>query len=219
VLHFAAIYGNCGYMGLPLAQAMVGPKGVFYVSVVILTFQICSFTHGTFAMSGGVMGRRAREGEPGVQFQWKNLLLNAGVLSVAVGLPVFLLQIPVPALLKTPLGSVASMNSPLAMLMFGAYLSHTQISGILRSKKLFLTMGIKLFALPAVVMSALLLLRVEPALLNAMLIPAAAPPANNTVVFAARHGRDTGYAAQVVSLLSLVSIVTMPLMIALGLSL
>ena len=32
-------------------------------------------------------------------------------------------------------------------------------------------------------------------------------------------GRDTGYAAQVVSLLSLLSIVTMPLMIAVGLSL
>ena len=219
VLHFAAIYGNCGYMGLPLAQAMVGPQGVFYVSVVILTFQICSFTHGTFVMSGGVMGKRAPIGEPGPQFQWKNLLLNAGVISVAIGLPIFLLRVPVPALVKTPLASVASMNSPLAMLMFGAYLSRTKIMSLLRSKKLFLAMGIKLFALPAVIMGVLLLLRVEPALLGAMLIPAAAPSANNTVVFAARHGRDTGYAAQVVSLFSLVSVITMPLMIALGLSL
>ena len=221
VLHFASVYGNCGYMGLPLAQAMVGPQGVFYCSVVILTFQVCSFTHGTYVMSGGIPFRRQGAGDKkqNVKFQWKNLVLNAGVLSVAVGLPVFLLQLPVPALIKTPLASVAAMNSPLAMLMFGAYLSRTKIQGLLRSKKIFATMGIKLFAVPAVVMSALLLLRVEPALLNAMLIPAAAPPANNTVVFAARHGRDAGYAAQVVSLLSLVSIVTMPLMIALGLSL
>ena len=166
--------------------------------------------------SRGMFGRR---GDRQARFQWKNLLLNAGVLSVAVGLPIFLLQIPVPTLIRTPLASVASMNSPLAMLMFGAYLSRTKVQGLLRSKKLFLTMGIKLFALPAVVMSALLLLRVEPALLNAMLIPAAAPPANNTVVFAARHGRDSGYAAQVTGLPSLISIVTIPLMIALGLSL
>jgi len=221
VLHFASVYGNCGYMGLPLAQAMVGPQGVFYCSVVILTFQVCSFTHGTYVMSGGVPFRKQETGDrdPSVKFQWKNLVLNAGVLSVAVGLPIFLLQIPVPALIKTPLASVAAMNSPLAMLMFGAYLSRTKIQGLLRSKKIFATMCIKLFAVPAVVMSALLLMRAEPALLNAMLISAAAPPANNTVVFAARHGRDTGYAAQVVSLLSLMSIVTMPLMIALGLSL
>ena len=221
VLHFASIYGNCGYMGLPLAQAMVGPQGVFYCSVVILTFQVCSFTHGTYVMSGGVPFRKqgTEDRDQGVKFQWKNLVLNAGVLSVAVGLPVFLLQLPVPALVRTPLASVAAMNSPLAMLMFGAYLSRTKVQGLLRSKKIFATMGIKLFAIPAVVMSALLLMRAEPALLNALLISAAAPPANNTVVFAARHGRDTGYAAQVVSLLSLMSIVTMPLMIALGLSL
>ena len=234
VLHFAAVYGNCGYMGLPLAQAMVGPQGVFYCSVVILTFQVCSFTHGTYVMSGGVPFRKSTPHSPGlcgasgqgtgdrdqsVKFQWKNLVLNAGVLSVAVGLPIFLLQLPVPALVKTPLASVAAMNSPLAMLMFGAYLSRTKVQGLLRSKKLFATMGIKLFAVPAVVMAALLFMRAEPALLNALLISAAAPPANNTVVFAARHGRDTGYAAQVVSLLSLLSIVTMPLMIALGLSL
>jgi len=216
VLHFASIYGNCGYMGLPLAQAMVGPQGVFYCSVVILTFQVCSFTHGNFVMSGGIMGRR---GDEKTRFQWKNLVLNAGVLSVAVGLPVFLLRIPVPDLIRTPLGAVASMNSPLAMLMFGAYLSRTRMQGLLRSKKLFATMGIKLFAVPAVVMGVLLLCGVRGPLMNAMLISAAAPPANNTVVFAARHGRDTGYAAQVVSLLSLLSIVTMPLMIALGLSL
>ena len=224
VLHFAAVYGNCGYMGLPLAQAMVGAQGVFYVSIVILTFQICSFTHGTFVMSGGVMGRRQppETFAEGPRFQWKNLLLNAGVLSVAVGLPIFLLQVPVPELIKTPLGSVAGMNSPLAMLMFGAYLSNTKLSGLLRSKKLFLALGLKLFILPLTLMAVLLLLprgSVEPALLGAVMIPAAAPSANNTVVFAARHGRDTGYAAQVVSLFSIISIVTMPLMIALGLSL
>ena len=221
VLHFAAVYGNCGYMGLPLAQAMVGPRGVFYVSVVILTFQVCSFTHGSYVMSGGVPFRKQEPGnrEPGAKFQWKNLVLNAGVLSVAVGLPVFLLRIPVPALVGTPIASVAAMNSPLAMLMFGAYLSRTRLNGLLRSKKLFLTMAIKLFAVPAVVMAALLLCGVRGDLLNAVMIPAAAPPANNTVVFAARHGRDSGYAAQVVSLLSLLSVVTMPLMIALGLSL
>ncbi|MCL2299723.1 MAG: AEC family transporter [Firmicutes bacterium] len=221
VLHFAAVYGNCGYMGLPLAQAMVGQQGVFYVSVVILTFQMLSFTHGAYVMSGGVPFRKQGTGGrgEGVRFEWKRLILNAGVLSVAVGLPIFLLRIPVPALVKTPLSMVAAMNSPLAMLMFGAYLSRTKMQGLLRSKKIFAAIGIKLFAVPAVTMAALLFMRAEPALITAILIPAAAPPANNTVVFAAQYGRDTGYAAQAVSLLSLLSIVTMPLMIALGLSL
>ena len=205
ILHYASAYGNCGYMGLPLAQAMAGSAGVFYCSVIILTFQIFSFTHGQF-----VMGEK--------KFQWRNLLLNAGVISVAMGLPLFLLQVPVPELLMKPVSSVAAMNSPLAMLMFGAYLSRTKFGGIFRNKKIFAAGSIKLFILPAVMLTALALLGAEAPLRNAVMITAAAPPANNTVVFAADNDRDTGYAAQVVGMFSIISIITMPLMIAIGLS-
>ena len=205
VLHFASVYGNCGYMALPLAQAMVGSEGVFYCSVVILTFQLFSFTHGEFVMGGK-------------KISWRSLLLNAGVISVLVGLPLFLFRIPVPELLAKPVGSVAAMNSPLAMLMFGAYLSRTEFRGILRNKKIFAAGAIKLFAMPAVVLTVLALAGAEGPLRNALLISAAAPSANNTVVFAARHERDTGYAALVMSSFSIISIVTMPLMIAIGLS-
>ncbi|MDR1927203.1 MAG: AEC family transporter [Oscillospiraceae bacterium] len=218
VLHFASIYGNCGYMALPLAQALVGGAGVFYCSAVILTFQMFSFTHGVYVMRGGIPFQRKR-GEaraPGAKFEWKHLILNAGVLSVLVGLPLFLFNLHLPRLLTVPMESVAAMNTPLAMLIFGAYLSRTSFKGILRSKKLPVAIGIKLFAIPAVVMAALLLFGAEGALLKALLISASAPSANNTVVMAAQQGRDAGYAAQVVGIISLLSIVTMPLMIALA---
>ncbi|MDR3313873.1 MAG: AEC family transporter [Oscillospiraceae bacterium] len=220
VLHFAAIYGNCGYMALPLAQAMTGSEGVFYCSAVILTFQVFSFTHGAFAMAGGKLGGvRQKTTEPNApQFQWKSLFLNAGVLSVLVGLPLFLLRAPVPELLTKPVDFIAAMNTPLAMLIFGAYLSRTKFRGFLQNKKIFLAFGVKLFAIPALVMGALLLCNVRGALLNALLISASAPSANNTVVFAAKYGRDPGYAAQVVGVISLLSVLTMPLVIAIGLS-
>ena len=205
ILHYAAVYGNCGYMGLPLAQAMAGSAGVFYCSVIILTFQIFSFTHGQF-----VMGEK--------KFRWRNLLLNAGVISVALGLPLFILQVPVPEMIMKPVSSVAAMNSPLAMLMFGAYLSRTKFGGMFRNKRMFAAGTIKLFILPAVMLTALALLGAEVPLRNAVMITAAAPPANNTVVFAAQNERDTGYAAQVVGMFSMISIITMPLMIAIGLS-
>jgi predicted permease len=203
VLHFAAIYGNCGYMGLPLAQAIVGKEGVFYGSVFILTFQVFAFTHGEYVMGGG-------------KFRWQKLLLNAGVMSVAIGLPLFFTGAAVSELLAKPLGMVAAMNSPLAMLMFGAYLSNTKRKGMLRSRKIFAAGAIKLLAAPALMLVVLALLGVQGPLRQAMLISAAAPSANNTVVFAARHGRDAGYAAQVVGLFSILSIATMPLLIAIG---
>ena len=39
IFKYAAAYGNCGYMGLPLAGAVAGEEGVFYCSAVIISFQ------------------------------------------------------------------------------------------------------------------------------------------------------------------------------------
>ena len=71
----------------------------------------------------------------------------------------------------------------------------------------------------SIFLAALLLCGVRGDLLTALLISASAPSAQITVIFAAKYGRDSGYAAQVVSLMNFVSIVTMPLMIAIGMTL
>lgn len=49
-----------------------------------------------------------------------------------------------------------------------------------------------------------------------MIIAASAPPANITVVFAAKYNKDTGLASQTVAIVSFISIVTMPLWIGLA---
>ncbi|MCL2445212.1 MAG: AEC family transporter [Oscillospiraceae bacterium] len=221
ILHYGSIYGNNGYMGLPLAQAMVGDIGVFYVSIVVLTFSMFAFTHGMFVMSGAaVRNPQAGDRNQGIaRFEWKKLLFNAATLAVLVGFPLFLFRVPVPELVRWPIDTIARMNTPLAMLMFGTFLSRTRFNSMLRNKKVLLTGLIKLFITPSIVLTALLALRADRTLVHALMIPAAAPSANNTVVFAALHDRDAGYAAQVVSLISLVSIITMPTMIALALSL
>ncbi|MDR2646663.1 MAG: AEC family transporter [Oscillospiraceae bacterium] len=217
VLHFASIYGNCGYMALPLAQALAGTEGVFYGSAIILTFQIFSFTHGEYVMSGGIPFQKHGKDGIVVNFQPKSLLLNAGVLSVLVGLPLFLLRVNVPAALTSPINSIAAMNSPLAMLIFGAHLSHTKLGSVFQNKKIIATIVIKLFAVPACILLVFRLFHAQgDALVTAVLISASAPSANNTVVFAAKHGRDAGYAAQAVAVVSFLSVLTMPCVIALG---
>jgi predicted permease len=214
VLHYAAVYGNCGYMALPLAQAIAGEIGVFYCSAIILTFQIFSFTHCAFSMTGGLFFVGAQKNKDVPKFRWKNLFLNAGVLSVLVGLPIFLLRLPVPAVVQGPIDFVAAMNTPLAMLIFGASLSHTKGRAIFKNPKFLLTLFLKLFAMPAVTLFLLRAAGVESDMLKALMISASAPSAGNTVMFAAFYHRDAGYAAQVVALISFASILTMPLFIA-----
>lgn len=46
VYKYGAIYGNVGYMTLPLTEALLGSEGVFYCSAVVMAFNAVSFTHG-----------------------------------------------------------------------------------------------------------------------------------------------------------------------------
>ncbi len=209
IFRYASAYGNCGYMGLPLANAVFGSEGVFYCSAVIISFQIFCFTHGVYLMNKG-----KTEGRPPINI--KTLLLNPGVLSVAIGLPIYLSRIALPDLIIEPVSYIGSLNTPLAMLIFGTYLANTDFKSIFKEWRILGVAGLKLILQPLPMLGIFRLLGISGTLLGSLVVPASAPPATNTAIFAAKYDRDTGLASQVVSVVSLMSIITMPIIIALS---
>ena len=213
VYKFAAIYGNCGYMGLPLVDAVVGSEGVFYCSAIIISFQIFNFTHGVYIMNKG-----KTEGKSSIDL--KKLILNPGVLPVFVGLPVFILKyklnFEVPNLIMSPVSSISDMNSPLAMLIFGTYISNTDFRTIFSQWRILGVALFKLIAMPLAMLAALKLSGLTGALALTLVIASATPSANNTIMFSAKYDRDTSLASQPVAVVSLISIITLPVMIALA---
>lgn len=205
IFQYAAMYGNMGYMGLPLTKAVAGDIGVFYCSAAVAVFNIFAFTHGV----------RLMEKESG-KLQAKKLLLNPGSLGILVGLPLFLLNIDLPAVIAAPINYLESLNTPLAMLMFGTYLANTDLPGMFRQKENYVVAVIKLLIMPLVALGVLYLCGVRGALLVTCAVVCSAPTANNTAMFAAKYGRDTGIASKASGFTSVLSIVTMPFCIALA---
>ena len=210
VFRYAAVFGNCGYMGLPLTNAVLGTQGVFFCSAVIVAFQVCAFTYGIYVMTADQEGKGA--------FDWKMILLNPGVIAVIVGLPLYFSNLQLPTVLLQPVQYLSDMNTPLAMLIFGTYLAHADFRTMLREKKIALVALCKLILLPLILLGFYILFGIRGTLLATLVLTASAPSANNTVMFAAKYDKDTGLAAQTVSAVSLISIVTMPAMIALAMS-
>ena len=208
VFKFGATYGNCGYMALPLASAVLGTQGVFYCSAVIMTFQIFSFTHGIFIMTKDENGK----GKLGI----KKILLNPGTIAVIIGLPLFLLKIHLPQILDEPVHYLASMNTPLAMLVFGTYLANTDAKLAIKEWRILIVALVKLILIPALCLVIFKLSGINGALLTALIISASAPTANNTVLFAAKYDRDISLAYQTVAVVSFISVITMPLFIAIA---
>lgn len=207
VFKYAVSYGNMGYMALPLCNAILGSEGVFYCSAGIVAFNILAFTHGIWLMT---------KDEGGAKFELKRLLFNPGVISVLIGLPIFIFDIEMPEVIQSAVNHIANLNTPLAMLFLGTYIANTDLKTMFKEKNNYLVILLKTIVLPLVMFGIFKLFGISGALLTACMISASVPSASNTVMFSAKYGKDTGVASKVVAMCSVFSVLTMPVMIALS---
>ena len=205
VYKFGSIYGNVGYMALPLAGAILGEQGVFYCSAGVIAHNVMAFTHGVW-----LMNRASGK----TKFDPKSIIVNPGVISVIIGLPLFILGVKLPSVIQTPIDYIASLNTPLAMLILGTYIANADMKTLFVIKEQYISALIKLILNPGVMLVIFKLFNVEPIIAVACTISASAPSANNSVMFSAIYDKDTAKASKNVAFSDLVSIITMPLMIA-----
>lgn len=203
VYKFASIYGNVAFMALPLAQAVLGDEGVLYCAGGAVVFNLFTFTHGVKLM-----------GKAGTKLSVKKLLINPGVIATVIGLPIFLTGVEIPYIIGRPVEMLADLNTPVAMLVFGTYLSKTDLKTMLTDKKIYAVALMKLIVLPMICMGVYYAFGLSGTLLTAVIITASVPSANNTFMFASVYGRDTATASKTVALVSFLSILTMPVIIA-----
>lgn len=207
VLRTAVVFSNAGFMGIPLEQAILGGDGVFYGSAYIVAFNLVMWTWGVWTMGGG-------------KGDLKTVFVNPGTVGVAVGLPLFLFSAEVPEVLSRPLVHLADLNTPLAMIVIGHSLAGAKIGKVLSSGAVHVAAFARLVAFPLLVIAALLPLRgnVPREMLLAVAIAASAPVAAMVSMFAVRFRRDVDTAAALVSGTTLASVVTMPPVIALAMT-
>lgn len=208
IYKFASVYGNVGYMALPLAQSVLGSEGVFYCSSGVIVFNILCFTQGAWEMT------KNQEGHAKIGI--KQVILSPGLISVIIGLPFYLLSINLPEIITTPVEYIASLNTPLAMIILGTYIANTDLKTLFTVKEHYIVLALKQIALPLIMILFFKLANIPDTIAVACSITAAAPPANNTVMFTAKYDKDIGKASKMIAFGSIFSIITMPIIIALA---
>lgn len=203
VFRCATVFSNAGYMAIPLQQAILGDVGVFYCAAYVIVFNVFLWTYGLKEMSGES------------RLSVKKILLNPGVIGVVVGLALFLLPIPVPTLVVDGIGHLAALNTPVPMLIVGFYLAQTNLLAAVRDGRGWLCMALRLVAAPLLALGILLLCGIRGDLLTSCMICIATPVATACTMFATRFDRGPRLSVNLVSLSTLLSVVTLPLLVAL----
>ena len=203
VYRYAAIFGNCGFMALPLEEAVLGDIGTFYGAVYIAVFNLIVWTYGVWLMSGDKSNVKL-----------KALTVNPGLIGTVIGIVILVFGIRLPNLIATPVSYMASLNTPLPMIIIGYYLGNLNIKKLVSNKKQYLIAFYRLLLFPLVTMFMLYIAKVDPVIAVVCTIASAAPTAANTAMFATLYGKDAELGAQLMSVSTLLSLVTLPLLVA-----
>ncbi len=201
---FGASYSNAGFMGIPIVTAVAGAEAVFYIAPFVLFVNVLQWTAGVFTMTGSL-----KEVKP------KKLLTIPILYGAAIGVLLFLLQIPVPSVLRTAVSSLAACNGPVAMLVLGVYFAQVDIKGIFTTGSYYLVVLVRLIVIPVITGLVFLLIPADPLIKVIVMVAAAAPIGSMVSVIADIFGRDHNLATQEVCLTTLLSIITMPVIVAL----
>lgn len=230
------VFGNVGFIGIPLASAVLGSESLIFVSIFNLLFNLLIYTFGISLLQRAAEGpmqentqrdtRQIKEGvailaeqtEKGATAPAGHItstrlqkLVNAGTISAAVTILFYLGNFPVPEIISSALSYTGRATTLLSMLVLGVSVAQMTPKDIFSHPKLYAFTLLRQVLAP---IGCVLLMRCfldNKLILNTMLLMVAVPAANMPLMLAKQMDMETDAISQGIILTTVLSLLTVPL--------
>ena len=207
IFSFMLIFGNTGFIGVPVLGSLFGDEALLYGSLCDSLFDIFMFTIGVMLIRRSAAGGRgASVGET------LKAIFNPCLIGVIIGLVFYITGFTLPELIGDPISTIGSLTSPLAMIVVGAHLASIRPRDLISDVYAWLVCLMKLLITPLI---ALLLVTFTigtgSVLADVIVIQSAMPAAMCSVIFSEEYHADAAFAARGTMLTTLCCIITVPL--------
>lgn len=203
IAQLGIMISNMGFIGIPMVENVMGEQCVFYISVCIATQIPLTWTYGVWLIA-----------QDKSVISVKRILANPAITSSVVGLFVFLFSFELPGVIAKATDGMADLNAGLAMLILGSYLAQVDVRSLLGDRNLYKASFVRLFVIPVLIIAILSLVPAALPVKMAILIGFAAPCGAVSAMFPQLFGGDYRFGSGLVSFSTLLSLVSMPLMLA-----
>lgn len=228
MLRFATIFSNAAFMGIPLISAVLEdtyPGATVYASIYNITFNLFLWSLGVYICTD-----KRDVNENGIEDDEEHIKLGASPLkalyhpvtvAAAIGLLFFILPIEgyVPGILTESFGMLKNLVAPLSMVVIGLRLADMSFKGIFKDKDMYIFLLLRHILLPlaslGVVKLVGLVIDIPTVVEMVVVIMASAPAATSATMFAEKYDCDADYVSRLVTVSTLLSIITMPLILLL----
>lgn len=193
------IFGNTGFIGVPLVSAVLGPQCLIYVSIMIAYYNLIFYTYGIMLADDGKS-----------KFLWKNFL-NMGNLAIIIVLILFFFQPEVPVVFRDVLDHMAETTTFLAMFVVGINLAQSNLLSIFSDKKMYLFVALRFLLLPIGVSLVLKNFVTDPMIYGTMVLMCALPVGNLPLMRVEEKGGNGEVLSRGMLLSTILSVLTIPL--------
>lgn len=201
---FSAIYSNCGFMGIPLVNALFGMEGVFYLTAFITVFNIFVWTHGIILISG------ERDMKKVVK-----VFYSPTIIAIVLGLVTFFLRLRLPSEPSRALSYIGELNTPMAMIVSGVTIADTNVAKLLKKPSVYYVAALRLLVIPVILSAILSNIPMAEKVRITVIVAAAAPPAAMCTLQCVRYGKNSLYASEIFAFGTILSIATLPAIVRL----
>lgn len=195
---------NNMFIALPVVETLFGSQAVFYCSLSCIPFNILLYTFGIYRLQGG-------EGKGSVRLRD---IFSVPLLATLAALVIFLLQPPVPPVLKELASTMSAATMPLSMIVIGSSLGSVSLLDAFKKGKLYLMCVLRLLLCPLLVWLLASLITDDLMLRVTATIIAAAPSGVVVSVLAIQYDRDAVFTSEGVLLSTVFSMLTIPLIVS-----
>lgn len=228
MLRFATIFSNVAFMGIPLVDAVLEntyPGATVYALIYSITFNVFLWSLGVkICNEGRDLNENGiddlEEAKKGVS-RWTALTHPTTIASI-IGLMFFIFPIEgyVPQIAVETLVMLKGLVRPLSMLVIGLRLADMSFKGLLKDKDMYVFIALRHVILPLIALALVkfvdgVITPIDEAVQMVIVILAAVPAATSATMFAEKYDCDAVYVSRLVTVSTILSIATIPLILLL----
>lgn len=198
---FMMLFGNVGFMGFPLTEALLGEEALIYAVIFNVIFNLLVYSIGIL-----MIGKKEEE----FRFPIKKLL-NMPLISAVLSIILYFGKIRLPEVVVQSLDFMGNITTPVAMLILGSTIAGMPWKELFDEWRIYVFTAFKLLIIPVLVIGFLNLIpNINPLIRGSLILLSATPVATNATMLAIEYDGNRTLASKGVFFTTLLCMLTIP---------
>ena len=196
------IYTNVGFIGLPVARAILPENAILYVIVCNVMYSLLFYTHGLVVLSNGKEKMKFSK------------IFSPGTITAILALVVFWFDYKPPRIINDSISFIGNATVFLSMTLLGVSIARSNFIKGFKNIRIWLYIAIRMIIVPIGLFFALKAMKFNSVTILGLCLMAAMPVGNLPLIQSEKMGEDTEILSNAIAISTIVSIISITVLMS-----